>query len=379
MRKGVYLTTERGIKKGSGAYKHVQVGVEELAKNFEIILCNKAEAVEVPGSSTTLAKQKSGGNTFKSRVIQFIKANLKGLYLIYNENRGFIKDYRWLKKIQPDFVYERAAYLSFKGKWLAYLLRIPHFYEVNGILWLDHAQYFPAWWNRVARSLEDFHYRRSSHVFFVGGIAKYFKVPAERASSIQNGIERPFAEQFIGLKKEVQLPLQIVFIGHAMPHHKVEVFCNATHLVKDASLFHLHFIGAGLEQYKSLLHPAWNVHFHGIQDHNNIARLLKQYHIGIVPFVKDYFSNVKIFMYGAAKLAVIAPMLGNIADIFTNDELIAIQNEDPEDIARQLDWASQHLAEVAGTGEQCFQKVYSQFTWDNIYADVAAIIKERIG
>lgn len=99
--------------------------------------------------------------------------------------------------------------------------------------------------------------------------------------------------------------------------------------------------------------------------------MIKDFSLGLIPFASDYFSPVKLFMYGAAKLAVVLPKAKNFRNIFTEDEVLFIENGSAEDIANKLNIIGEHPGIVQQYGEKLYLKVANNFTWERIYFDVS--------
>lgn len=366
MQKGIYIVNETDcLKPGSGAYHHIRAGLHEMSKYFDLQQVNFCQPyTEVPVSGQVPVKRRL------SRWLYYIK----GLYLLLLNHRHFFRYYRTVKRLKPDFIYERAGYLNYNGVLIAKALRLPHFYEVNGILWKDHSEYHPGFWNRIARTLENWSYRRSTFVFFIGGLGSYFKVPSNRYIAVQNGIDKKFVEPFLHHEKKLDGPLQLVFIGHAMAHHRLEVLAEATHLVRHPTAFQLHLVGSHIESMRERFNSAMPIQYHGVLDHEAIAGLLKACHVGIIPYTRDYFSNVKAFMYGAARLCVVLPLTGNFREVFPEETVVSMQNGDASDLASKLDQLSTDRSVIKGKGNAVFDLVYSNYTWEKIFEKQVAYI-----
>lgn len=370
MHKGVYIVNETAcLKPGSGAYHHIRAGMNEMSKHFDLQQVNFCP----PYNDAPIIQREPVKRRF-SRWLYYIK----GIYLLLINHRHFYGYYKTIEKLQPNFIYERAGYLNYNGILIAKLLKIPHFYEVNGILWKDYSEYHPGYWNRIAKSLENWSYKRSRFVFFIGGLGSYFNVPASRWIAVQNGIEKEFLEPFVHHEKKLDGPLQLVFIGHAMAHHKLEVLAEATHLVKNPEQYQLHLVGSNIESMRRAFNPAMPVQYHGVLNHDAIGRLLASCHIGIIPYTRDYFSNVKAFMYGAARLCVILPLTGNFKEVFSEETVISMKNGDAMDLAMKLDHLVSDRSTISKKGNAVFDLVYSHYTWEKIFERQVACINRFI-
>ena len=127
MKRGLYIVTEPNcFAKQSGAGRHVQSGMNELSKAFDISLMALCEEVK-----------QEAGNASKQVVPSwkrsYLWGTLKDLWQLLKMPVHFRRYYAQIKAEDPDFIYERAAYLNKTGLRAARLLGIPHYYEVNGL------------------------------------------------------------------------------------------------------------------------------------------------------------------------------------------------------------------------------------------------------
>jgi glycosyltransferase involved in cell wall biosynthesis len=370
---GVYIVSETGsMKPSSGAHVHIQAGLKHLGVHFnmsKVLLCKPY--VSSPLSARSHNPSYSG--------IKFkVKSFFKWLYLFFKNHISFFRYYNEIKRLDPDFIYERAAYLNFNGLLIAKLLRIPHFYEVNGIIANDHRKYFPTVASGVAAWLERKAYKNSSYGFYVGGINTELKVPSEKSTITQNGIDTEFALRFKHRQNLIGDRVQILFIGYAMTHHRLDILCSALNLVDNPQSFHLHLIGSGLEHIDGKIPPSMPVTFHGVLDHDGIADLMNKINVGIIPYALDYYSNVKTFLYGAGKLATIVPDVRNFRTLFSADEVLFIKNGDPLHLAKRLNELSKNPTLVTDYGARIYKKIVSNFTWEHIYDKIKSDIEERV-
>src|SRR5690606_41026579 len=114
-------------KQINGASNHIRIGIEQLGRHFEM---HSLVLNEVP------VQQKQGNGSFASSVRgktglktnQFIGV-FRDLKAILVHNRTFYHNYKRIKEIRPDFIYERSEYLNLQGLLIAGKLGISHFYE----------------------------------------------------------------------------------------------------------------------------------------------------------------------------------------------------------------------------------------------------------
>ena len=374
---GVYLISESGcLRPGSGANKHILAGIQELGKQFsmqQVLLCEPYKKLPAAGAGGTAPAISSSK---RKTALKTLKSFIKWPVLLLKNHAPFFSYYRKVKKLNPDFIYERSAYLNYNGLLIAKLLRIPHFYEVNGIQSYDHRKYYPGIWNRVANWLEKVAYNHSSMGFYIGGINHEMGIKPARAVITQNGIEKEFVDHFSNKVVSPDSVLHVAFIGYVMDHHRLDVLCKAMHLVKNRHAFHLHLIGTGMDTMRDQLPPDLELTCHGLLDHKNIGTLLRDIHVGVIPYALAYYSNVKTFLYGAGKLATIVPEARNFMNIFSREEVLFIRNADEVDLADKLDFLQQHPEIVKEYGEKIYQKIQKEFTWQQIFRHKGQVISE---
>jgi glycosyltransferase involved in cell wall biosynthesis len=198
---------------------------------------------------------------------------------------------RQIRDHRIDFVYERSAYLSFAALRAAKRRNIPHFYEVNGLSYLDFASYYRSALNPTARRMELGSFRESDHVFFVG----------DNWSRVQNGVETEFVAQFAEPRRTPALPLRICFIGHVMQHHKVETLLDAFRAVRRRADVEFHVIGTFPASLAEALREFVPVTLHGVLPRDAMASVLADCHVGLVSGDMAFGSFMKLFDYGAAR------------------------------------------------------------------------------
>jgi glycosyltransferase involved in cell wall biosynthesis len=226
--------------------------------------------------------------------------------------------------------------------------------------------------------LEKKAYNKADGGFYVGGLNRTFNIPREKYVIIQNGIDQTFADKFKNRINKAIGKINITFIGQPMDHHRLDVLVDAFKLIKQPASFRMHFIGPGLEYLKERIPSAIETRFYGKRPHEEIELMIGEYNIGVIMFAYDYFSHVKLFMYGAAKLLVILPETLNFVNIFTNKEVIFIQNGNAADLALKLDVISERPSMLQEYGDNLYKKVIPQFTWERIYYEVADSLMKSI-
>lgn len=374
---GLYIVSETGcLNPYTGAYKHILAGQTQLQKYFDVELTLFCKPYTNPSESSSLATHKSNGSnrhTFRKT----FRASIKWIYILLSNHICFFTYLKKVKKSSPCFIYERASYLNFNGILIAKLLRIPHMYEVNGVLSHSNSRYFPKLFNKVAFLFEKVAYQHSFG-FYIGGVNDVFRIPNDQYFITQNGVDKEFADKFLTKVNFVKDKINLTFIGHAMPHHRLDVLADSLKLLANPSLFRLHLIGTNLESIKKSIPDSVETIFYGSLSQSQIAELIRGFHIGIITFALPYFSHVKAFMYGAAKLTLIVPSSKNFKTIFSDNEVIFIKNADSKDLAEKLNELAKNTSVLKDYGRNIYSKVCNQFTWEEIYKQIAVKINDRV-
>ncbi|MEZ4825551.1 MAG: hypothetical protein R3C61_04540 [Bacteroidia bacterium] len=385
--RGIYMMTETGcLAAHSGAFMHISIGLDELNKYAGMhIVTNRnslpwvkdekfitqpplshAQPVASGSGKTARQKNKLWGAL---RDIRYFLLNLRELPRMYRE----------IKKLNPDFIYERAAYLSFNGIWIARWLNIPHFYEVNGLLFEDVREHYFSFLNPLAERMEKNAYRKSVLAFCVGGVGPLLKLGSDNVVVVQNGIKSSFIAAFETHTKDLSGPLNACFIGHLMEHHKIEVLFEAVRKMKNPDALHMHFIGGGLFREKLAFAPEeFHYTYHGVVPHSQLSDHLKTFHIGLIPASQPEASYMKLYTYGAGKLLAVVPGWENFRENFAEDQVRFFEPDDTGSLAACLDSIVENKSMVHDYGEALFAQVSENFTWEKIFAFTFEKIREKI-
>jgi glycosyltransferase involved in cell wall biosynthesis len=144
-------------------------------------------------------------------------------------------------------------------------------------------------------------------------------------------------------KRAMTAPVRIGFIGSFLKWHRIDLLLQAFYrLRKENYPVELFLVGYGMEYgtikaevdkspYKE------HIRLSGFVDGNELLEIKKQIHIGVMPGSNWYGAPNKIFEYGAAKLAVVAPATPTIADLFTDKkDLLLFKQDDADQLFQQL-------------------------------------------
>ncbi len=119
------------------------------------------------------------------------------------------------------------------------------------------------------------------------------------------------------------------------------------------------------------------IEFHGFKPQAEIAEAIKGINLGIIPNRLNEFTAInlptRIFEYLAMKRPVIVPRTKGIRDYFAEDSLIFFEPGDVDDLARKIEWACLHPAEVRTTLEKGLA-VYRKCQWELEEAKLLGIL-----
>jgi glycosyltransferase involved in cell wall biosynthesis len=111
---------------------------------------------------------------------------------------------------------------------------------------------------------------------------------------------------------------------------------------------------------------AENIDYLGVRNRVQIVEAVNSCDLGIIPNHRNIFTEIntptRIFEYLALGKPVIAPRTQGIRDYFGDDDLIFFEPGDAEDLARKIEFAFSHPAEVAKIVERG-QEVYLAHRW----------------
>ena len=146
--------------------------------------------------------------------------------------------------------------------------------------------------------------------------------------------------EFIESKK-IQVPINIGFIGSFLKWHNVELLIMAFVKLREQNIdAKLYLVGDGMEranieeQVRASSFEK-DIIMTGFLDGEQLYNYKKIFHIGVMPGSNWYGAPNKIFEYGAARMAVIAPATPTIADLFPV-EVKLFQEHNVDELTRHL-------------------------------------------
>ena len=236
---------------------------------------------------------------------------------------------------QPDLVYERHALFSSAGAKIAAVLSIPRILEVNAPLVAEQTQFRSLFLTQLAREMEAESYSKADVVVAVSeAVAAHVRsvTTLPRLRVVANGVDtlrfnctdrRGAIRMQLGLGEEAV----IGFIGSFKVWHGVDTLLDAFDIVRrkhpTAKLIAL---GDGPELAALRARAASSAYAHqlifpGRVSHFDIPEWLAAMDLTVAPYRPQepfYFSPLKIVESLAAARPVVAPRIGQVAELVSH-------------------------------------------------------------
>src|ERR1051326_6064134 len=255
--------------------------------------------------------------------------------ILYNQQ--LVDDVRRrFENVPPDFIYERASIYGIAGVALAELFQVPLLLELNAPLAAEQSAYRATGFEGLAAQAEKWLLKKADAVLAVSNELKKHVlaagVPARRIHVIPNPVNvdlfRPGkAESSVREGLNLNGVPVLGFVGGLRPWHGVESLPKLINeLRKDHPAAQLLIAGDGplRKQVETQFRTRGlkrHVTFTGALRHEEIPAVIRQFDIAVAPYPnldhEFYFSPLKIFEYMACGVPVVAPKLGQIAEVVT--------------------------------------------------------------
>jgi glycosyltransferase involved in cell wall biosynthesis len=283
-----------------------------------------------------------------------------------------------ISEFQPDYIYERVAYLQNSGIKIARRMKVPHIAEINApfpqervgfsgkSLLLDTAQNVEREFlvhshgiSVVSSALRDYLEKKAA-----GSEEKIRVVPnAVNPQNIEQTKPGRQVREELGMQNETV----VGFVGSIFPYHGVDIlikaFAKLTHLEKVKLLI----VGDGsvLPELKALakkLQVLDKIIFTGSVPHREVYDFIGIMDICCMAASNWYGSPVKIFEYGLLEKPVIAPDVSPVRDVM-DEECGMIVKPSEEDFSVALQKLLGDKALRDRLASNWHRRVMDEYTW----------------
>ncbi len=286
--------------------------------------------------SVVKSQAQSGSKIYRKYIPKFLKEAIKDM-LIFKNLTQLYKQIILSEKY--DCVLEFYNYASNLGSKIANQQNIPLIVVYDAPV-LEEYVFFhgPKYFFRnkiMKRELETLK-RANSIVAYSDAVKNYLNKIVGKELNIFIHQNVDFTRFEYVENKTMVDTINIGFIGSFLKWHRVDILVNAFTKLKEEGLnVKLFLLGNGMEheiikrQVKENKYSA-DIEMPGFIDGNQLFEYKKKLHIGVMPGSNWYGAPNKIFEYGAAKMAVVAPDTPTIKSLFNHDEELLLFKQDNE-------------------------------------------------
>ena len=299
----------------------------------------------------------------------------------------------------PDFIYERASLYATAGVWLARQLQVPILVELNAPLAVEQTAYRATGFGLLAAQAERWTLSHADAVITVSSeLARHVEslgVETARVQVLPNGVN---PQLFHPAASDAELRSRlginsgpvVGFVGGLRAWHGVEALPP---LLQHLSQGHpdLSLVIAGDGPLKNTLQRAFEerglkqrVVITGLLPHEEIPAVIRQFDVAVAPYVEPehpfYFSPLKLFEYMACGVAVVAPKLGQIAEVVSDGQTgLLYPAGNFEALTAGCERLLQDPELRLNLGRAGASMIHERFTWDHNAACIVKLAQAFIG
>jgi glycosyltransferase involved in cell wall biosynthesis len=181
-------------------------------------------------------------------------------------------------------------------------------------------------------------------------------------------------KKFAPRKFNGEKPFTLMYHGLLVERHGLDVAVRAAmRLRRRIPNIKLNMYGERTDYLERIMEHVWrtsmdrHVEFHGYLPLPEIAENIMNIDLGIIPNRLSAFTEInfptRIFEYLAMNKPVIVPGTLGIRDYFNEDEILYFEPDNPDDLAKKIEWAWTHPDELQQVLERG-RKVYERNCWD---------------
>ena len=300
-------------------------------------------------------------------------------------NRELTEDLkRRFENDPPDFIYERASLYATAGISVARAFGVPLVLEVNAPLAAEQTTYRATGFGELAAQGERWTLNNADAVLAVSAALREHVLSVGTAPGkvhvLPNGVDVALfhpgkADRAVRRKLRLDGGAVLGFVGGLRPWHGVEVLPE---LLARLSKRHprLRLVIAGDGQLRRKLESEFHRHgldqrvtFTGLLQHGEIPAVIRQFDIALAPYpLHDhdfYFSPLKLFEYLACGVPVVAPRLGQIAEVVSDGKTgLLYPAGDMDALVKSCERLLAKPGLRATLGRAGARLVHREFTWD---------------
>lgn len=397
----LYLAPSSGIvlEQSGGAGTHIRGAIQGFKENglevLPIIGGNVLNTAQQPSIAAN-----SGGRS-KKLFRQFVKHIIpRRIRLLVRDIRTLWQD-RKLEKLtlarivafKPDFIYERASYLSTYGMRIAKRLRIPYFIETDGCMVEIISKDYGVFSESIGNRIEKTKMHRSDRVVVMNRLAidfvsKKFDLPTDKFVVKTLGVndeEFGFDNGQIRILKDrynLHNKFVIGFVGAISTYHGVNYLIDAAnHIHEKKSEIVIMVVGWSREG-ESLKKRAeesglTNVIFTGKVDKSEVANYYKLFDVGVIPDCEESIYPIKVLEYGLMELSPLVPEYRVFNEIIIPGETgYYFHPKDSVSLANSILRLSNEREKVKAYARNWSNFVKENFKWKNAVRDIIKVLNE---
>ena len=294
----------------------------------------------------------------------------------------------------PDVIYERSALYGIAGARAADALDVPFVLELNAPLVLEDRRYRHGQaLSEIAATAERWVLARADAIVVVSAAlrehVRSLGVASERVHVLPNGVD---AERFrpgprapaVRARWDLDGEPVIGFVGGYQPWHGVDALpLLLERLLPKHPRLRLLVVGDGrgrseFERVVAERGLSDHVRVTGAVAHDDVAALIREFDVAVAPYPEAehgfYFSPLKLFEYMGCGAPVVAPRLGQIAEVVRDGETgLLYAPSRPDEFAAACDRLLSDRALARRIGDAAAADVRERYTWDRNAAAITRI------
>lgn len=294
----------------------------------------------------------------------------------------------------PDFIYERASLFGTAGVALARAWNCPLVVELNAPLAPEQATYRGATLADLAARAERWTLSQADLLLVVSSQLREYAVELgadpDRVHVVPNGVNpaifRPQSVESNGQPRTPKSGPVLGFVGGLRPWHGVQVLpallecLSARHRAARLVIAGDGPLRGELEREFQRRNLGGRVRFTGPVSQPEVAEWIQGFDVALAPYPRPehsfYFSPLKLFEYMACGVPVVAPRLGQIAELVQDGETgILYPPGEFDELTAACDRILSEPEFGRRLGSAAAKLVHGRYTWDRNAARVLELVQ----